>query len=58
MTKSTPLSQLPLMGNSDIAQERQNQIPSLPLPVNTNIGNDINEDNDDHDTRSSKSIQE
>ena len=47
MTKSTPLSQLPLLGNSNVAQERQNQIPSLPLPVNTNIGNDINEDNDD-----------
>lgn len=47
MTKSTPLSQLPLLGNSSVAQERQNQIPSLPLPVNTNIGNDINEDNDE-----------
>lgn len=47
MTKSTPLSELPKMGNSDVAQNRQNQIPSLPLPVNTSLGNDINEDNDD-----------
>lgn len=47
MTKSTPLSELPKMGNSDVAQNRQNQIPSLPLPVNTSLGNDINEDNDE-----------
>lgn len=47
MTKSTPLSELPKMGNTDVAQNRQNQVPSLPLPVNTSLGNDINEDNDE-----------
>ena len=47
MTKSTPLSQLPTLIGDAHAHERKNQIPSLPLPVNTNIGNDINEDNDD-----------
>lgn len=47
MTKSTPLSELPRMGNVDVAQARQNNIPSLPLPVNTSIENDINEDNDE-----------
>lgn len=47
MTKSTRLSELPRMGNEEVAQNRQNQIPSLPLPVNTSLEHDINEDNDE-----------
>jgi hypothetical protein len=47
MPKSTPLTQLPRMGDANIGQDRQNHVTSLPMPMNTSTSNDLNEDNDE-----------
>ena len=44
MTKSTPLSQLPYICNTDVAQRKQSNYETLPLPINTQLNQNVEED--------------
>lgn len=35
MPKSTPITQLPFMGNTDVANEKQKNVPTMPYPIDS-----------------------